>query len=266
MEDFVIGVMQLPAGDVERLGELGDEIGEARVVVLPEFSNALPGEPGGVGAGEWVDALTALAEEHGIYVVAGVLVEEGGCRYSGVGVAGPDGSWRVVYRKVLLFRALGVDESRSLCAGREPPPVLDLGFVRLGVLVCYELRFPEFARSLALRGAEVIVAPSAWYSGPLKEEHFMLCARCRALENTVWVVAVNQPGPRFTGRSVVVSPWGVVRLQLGVGPGYGEVRLSGRLLREAREALPVLRDARRALGLLGSELSAEHGEPGEEGV
>ncbi len=263
MEDFVVGVMQVPAGDLERLGELGDEISEeARLVVLPEFSNALPGEPGGVNAGEWVDALTALAEEHGIFVVAGVLLEEDGCRYSAVGVAGPDGSWRVVYRKALLFRALGVDESRVLCAGREPPPVLDLGFVRLGVLVCYEMRFPEFARSLALRGAEVVVAPSAWYPGALKEEHFLLCARCRALENTVWFVAVNQPGPRFTGRSVVVSPWGVPRLQLGVGPGYGEVRVSAGLLREAREKLPVLRDSVEASRLLGFQLPAEHGEPG----
>ncbi|WP_167827915.1 nitrilase-related carbon-nitrogen hydrolase [Pyrolobus fumarii] len=243
LRDFVIGLMQAPAGDVESLSRLWKGVGSAGLVVLPEYSNAVPGEDGGVEAAEWLSVLSSLARERGVHILAGVLEENGNCRYSSVVHVKPDGSWSVVHRKYMLFRALGVDESRHLCRGRNPPPVLDLGFARIGVIVCYEMRFPELVRNLALRGAEIIVVPSAWYPGPLKEDHFVTLARCRALDNTVYVAAVNQPAPRFTGRSLLVTPWGVTRVQLGTGPEYIEVRVEGSVLREARERLPVLRDA-----------------------
>ncbi len=242
MRSFTLGVMQLPVGDLEALARLGDGIREAELIILPEYSNALP-DARGAPADEWLEALAGLASEHGAHVIAGVLLEEGSCRYSAVAHVEPDGSWSVVHRKMMLYRAYGADESRLLCPGSQPPPVLDLGFARVGVLACYELRFPELARSLALRGAELIAAPAAWYEGPLKEEHLVLVARARALDNTVWVAVADQPAPRFAGRSLLASPLGVVRVQLGTAPGYIEAVVDEEELQEARRLLPVLRDA-----------------------
>jgi len=186
--------------------------------------------------------LEGVAREHGVYVVGGVLEEAGGCRYSSVVVVEPGGGWRIVYRKRVLFRGFGVDESRVLCPGSGGSGLVEVGGFRLGFVVCYELRIPELLRGPVLEGADVIVAPSAWYPGPLKEEHLLVVARARALDNTVWVAVPNQPAPRFTGRSLLVDPLGVVRLQLPPGPGYAEAVVDRESLREARERLPVLRD------------------------
>ena len=83
-----------------------------------------------------------------------------------------------------------------------------LGGFPLGLMTCYDLRFPELPRALAERGAEAIVVPAAWVAGDRKVEHWRTLLRARAIENTVWVVGVGQPGPRYTGHSMVVAPDG----------------------------------------------------------
>jgi predicted amidohydrolase len=89
--------------------------------------------------------------------------------------------------------------------------------VSVGLMTCYDLRFPELARELVRRGAELLVVPSAWVAGPLKVEHWRTLVTARAIENTVYVAAVGQPGPRYTGHSSVVDPAGraVARVEDG---------------------------------------------------
>jgi predicted amidohydrolase len=77
-------------------------------------------------------------------------------------------------------------------------------------MTCYDLRFPELARALVDRGAELLVVPAAWVAGPRKVDHWRTLLKARAIENTVYVAAAAQPGPRYTGHSMVVSPWGEV--------------------------------------------------------
>ncbi len=129
--------------------------------------------------------------------------------HSTVAVIDSTGEVAGVYRKTHLYDAFGHLESREYIAGSEIFRPIDTPFGKLGVLVCYELRFPEVARLQALRGAELIVVPSAWYTGPLKEMHFELLVRSRALENGVYVAACDQAGNGFVGRSLVVDPLGV---------------------------------------------------------
>ena len=78
-------------------------------------------------------------------------------------------------------------------------------------MTCYDLRFPEQARALVDAGADVLVVPSAWVAGERKVEHWRTLVRARAIENTAYVVAVGQPGPRYSGHSMVVDPLGDVR-------------------------------------------------------
>ena len=82
-------------------------------------------------------------------------------------------------------------------------------------MTCYDLRFPELARALVEQGAEALVVPAAWVAGERKVEHWRTLLRARAIENTVWVVAVGQPGPRYTGHSMVVAPDGDVVVEAG---------------------------------------------------
>ena len=82
-------------------------------------------------------------------------------------------------------------------------------------MTCYDLRFPEHARALVDRGAELLVVPAAWVAGERKVAHWRTLLTARAIENTVYVAAAGQPGPRYTGHSMVVAPHGDVLVELG---------------------------------------------------
>ncbi len=242
VRELTVGIVQHKPGDIENLASLVDRARDATLLLLPEYSNGLPGEKT-ISLHDWVDVLTGIADEQDSVVVAGVLEESGHCRYSSVVLVRPGGEWSIVYRKRILYRALGVNESRYLCPGSSRPVVMDVNGFKVSFVVCYELRIPEVVREAVAEGAELVVAPSAWYPGPMKEDHLRIVAAARALDNTVWVAVPNQPAPRFTGRSLLIDPWGAIRLQLPPGPGYAETVIDADEVIKARELLPVLRDA-----------------------
>ena len=86
-------------------------------------------------------------------------------------------------------------ESDNVTAGRRPTRLFDVNGFTVGLMTCYDVRFPEMARLLAVRGADVLVLPAAWVKGPLKEHHWRTLVTARALENTVYVVASGECGP-----------------------------------------------------------------------
>jgi len=111
-------------------------------------------------------------------------------------------------------------------------------------MTCYDLRFPEQARALVDRGAEVLVVPAAWVAGPRKVDHWTTLLRARAIENTVYVVGVGQPGPRYTGHSMVVGPLGDVLVEAGDGPATLRAELDPSAVAEARRTNPSLANRR----------------------
>ncbi len=121
---------------------------------------------------------------------------------------------------------------------------MDLHGWRVGLMTCYDLRFPELARRLVDAGAELIVVPAAWVAGPRKVEHWRTLLRARAIENTVFVAATGQPGPRYTGHSMVVDPWGDVLAEAGEGAETVLVDVSRAALGEARRTNPSLANRR----------------------
>ena len=133
---------------------------------------------------------------------------------------------------------------------RSPP---SFAGIRTGFATCYDIRFPELARALVARGAELIVVPTAWAAGLFKEEHWVTLVRARAIENTVWVAAAGQVpdpdspptrAPTGVGRSMLVDPMGTVRADLGLWPQVTVAELDSELTARARAVLPCLEHRR----------------------
>ena len=112
------------------------------------------------------------------------------------------------------------------------------------MMTCYDLRFPELARRLAVDGADALLVPAAWVKGPLKEHHWEVLATARALDNTCYVVAVGECGPRNIGASMVVDPLGVAIARAAEQDALLYAELDPRRLAQARQALPVLANRR----------------------
>ncbi len=125
------------------------------------------------------------------------------------------GAGVTAYRKIHLYDSFGYTESQTVSPGPVEPAVADVAGFPVGLMTCYDLRFPELARTLAQRGAEALLVPAAWVAGERKVEHWRTLLRARAIENTVWVVGVGQPGPRYSGHSLVVAPTGDVVVEAG---------------------------------------------------
>jgi len=163
-----------------------------------------------------------------------------------------DGTLTAAYRKIHLFDALGNRESETVAPGSELV-IAELAGIKVGFLTCYDVRFPELARALAVRGAELIVIPSAWAAGLFKEEHWITLVRARAIENTIWVAAAGQvpdpdepatSAPTGIGRSLLVDPMGAVRLDLGSGPAVIAGAVDTEMTARVRTALPSLEHRR----------------------
>ncbi len=195
--------------------------------------------------GPFVQHLTQLAGEQGRTIVAGMFErsEDPARPYNTLAVVDGRGL-RTKYRKVHLYDSFGYKESDRLLAGEVEPVVLEVTGFRVGLMTCYDLRFPELARRLVDDGAELLVVPSAWVTGPGKVSHWRTLITARAIENTVYVAAAAQPGPRYTGHSMVVSPAGDVMVELEDGDLVAEATLERRVLERTRAENPFLANRR----------------------
>ena len=225
--------------------------GGADLLLLPELFMAFLTPRSGVAPasvaealdGPFVSALGREAAAQGLYVGCGVweaVPGETARAHNTAVLLGPDGSLVLSYRKTHMYDAFGYRESELTVPGEQAPRTVRTPLGTLGLLVCYELRFPELSRMLALDGADLILLPSAWIAGPLKEAHWATLVAARAIENTVFVAAADQTGPTRVGCSRLVDPMGVVVAAGGEAEGlvFGDVD-PGRIAR-VRESLPSL--------------------------
>lgn len=187
---------------------------------------------------------------HGIAVAGCVNVPDRQGRFFNTHFVLKNGVFIALYRKLHLYDAFNMKESRRISPGVDLPPVVEIGDMRVGLMTCYDVRFPEIARHLVLEGAEVLLLPAAWVRGPAKERHWEVMTVARALENTCYVVAVGECGPRNIGASMVVDPLGVITLALGEEPALGFAMLRRERLLHARHVLPVLQNRRFAAPML----------------
>jgi deaminated glutathione amidase len=235
----------------------------ADVIAFPENvaeirSDAGVGSPGEPLDGPTAQRFAAMAARHRAWVLAGTIalrIPRSRKRHNASILFSPDGSVAAVYRKMHLFdvaipgRAV-FRESRFIAAG-DAPVTASTPLGVFGLSVCYDLRFPELYRQLALAGATVLFVPSAFtaYTG---RAHWTALLRARAIENLAYVVApaqwgLHHAGRRSYGHTSVIDPWGKVIAERASGTGIVLARVDLARLDRLRRELPVLEHVRREL-------------------
>jgi predicted amidohydrolase len=264
MEIHPIAIVQMnSSGDKEEnlraSLDLIREAGQKRVqlICFPEFqmgygsgneSQRLEEMAESVRNGKFILELRRAAKTSNIHVIA-TIYEKGNSKntsrvYDTAVLISNDGTIVSVYRKVHLYDALGVKESLKFIAGNNiaEPNRTSVGVV--GMMICYDIRFPEMSRILAVQGAELLVMPSAWFQGVMKEDHWTTLVKARSIENGLYTIAPNQVGKTFSGRSLVVDPFGAAILDMGDREGMEIVDIDLSRLHNVRNSLPLLRNRR----------------------
>ncbi len=231
---------------------------EAEVVVFPEASMSAFGTDLKAAVDEegpaWRESMAELAATTGLIVIVGEFERSGERVVNHLAAYFPDGRCSR-YAKIHLYDAFGYRESDSVAAGEELS-VLDLGDTRVGMAVCYDIRFPKLFAELSRRGAKVAIVSASWGAGPGKVEQWQILARARALDSNMFVIALGQADPEVSGvdvpagaptgvgHSLVADPFGHVIAELDGGESLAIVDIDTELSDRAAEAVPVLENAR----------------------
>ncbi|MFP5441039.1 MAG: carbon-nitrogen hydrolase family protein [Gammaproteobacteria bacterium] len=273
MQNLVAAVVQMVSGrdPAANLADAARLVGEAakqgaKLVVLPEnfavFSPADVGalaEAAGDASAPFQSFLSRQAAQHGIWLVGGSIPvrpvrDDSDPRvFSSCLVYNPDGELVARYDKLHLFDVDIADaqgryrESERFRHG-DSVVVFDTPYGRVGIAICYDLRFPELFHALSERGAEIIVLPSA-FTRLTGQAHWDVLVRARAIENTCFLLAAGQGGRHDSrretfGHSMIVDPWGMVLAALDEGEGVAVATLDARTLANVRTRLPSIRHRR----------------------
>jgi nitrilase len=217
---------------------------------LDERDKLAVAEPDGDGPIQ--NFLADAARRHGLWLVGGSIPLQSGDRarvYSSCLVYDPAGRRCARYDKIHLFEVdVGAQESyresRTVAPGALQPVVVATAVGRLGLSICYDVRFPELFRALAAQGMELLAVPSA-FTTKTGAAHWQVLLRARAIENQCVVIAPGQggrhPGGREThGESMIIGPWGEVLARLDQGPGVAVAAVDLAGLHQLRRRFPAL--------------------------
>ncbi len=257
-----VAVIQMASGEdkLENLEKAARMIREAgcrgaELAVLPELFNFLPHGmarkkclPNAEGEdGETLSLLRDLARETGVKAIIASIIEKDGQRLYNTAYALTEEGVAGKYRKNHLFSYGKIREGEVFTPG-EAPAVVDINGLRIGMTICYDLRFPELFRYEALSGAEAIVNVAAFLE-ETGRAHWLTLLRARAIENMSYIIAANQAGTqsnefKYHGHSCIIDPWGRVLRRAGKGEEVITGAVQQEKVRVARDIIPVLRDYR----------------------
>jgi predicted amidohydrolase len=261
-----VALVQLDAtGDVdaniERATALADKAaaGGARLVALPEYLQYRGGDEGFRASarpipGPFTDAFAEVARQRAAWVLAGSLAETSADPdrpYNTSVLIDPDGSIAATYRKIHLFDVAvetgPIDTESARVSAGAATCVVGVDGVAVGLTICYDLRFPELYRTLALAGAEVLTVPAS-FAERTGRDHWEVLLRARAIENGAWVLAPSQiggpPGSPAFGRSMVIDPWGTVVAQAPDEVGIIRAEIDTERVAAVRRQIPSLANRR----------------------
>ena len=190
--------------------------------------------------------MNALAARYGLWVVYTVNERnsQGGNPFNTAVLVGSDGLQHGVYRKVHLFDTDFTRESDRMAAGSALFKPVDTPFGRIGLSICYDLRFPEVARFAALHGCQMLINPAAWVDGRLKAEQWRTLLSARAIENEMFVAGLSRVDKGYIGQSAVFGPDGVMLAAGGVREGLVTARIDFSAIEEVRASMPILQHRR----------------------
>tara|TARA_B100000745_G_C20095317_1_gene374531 strand:- start:132 stop:938 length:807 start_codon:yes stop_codon:yes gene_type:complete len=227
----------------------------AKLCAFPEFmmfytnSNQSPKQLASLSEsinGNFVSTIAKTAKENHIQVI-GSFYEKSRKKdrvYDTSFVINSLGKVISTYRKIHLYDALGFRESDKMTSGSKIAKPVKTSLGKIGMMICYDLRFPEMARSLAASGSQILIAPSAWVKGYMKEEHWIIINKVRAIENGCYVIAPDQVGNIYCGRSLVVDPFGKILLDMKKKQGIGFFEIDLNKVKQTRKVLPLLKNRR----------------------
>ncbi len=192
--------------------------------------------------GAFVEAMRTTARQERLWMVFTFYETAalGDPPYNTAVVVDGEGAICGTYRKTHLYDAHGVRESERTQAGDALFAPIDTPFGRVGLAICYDLRFCEVSRAAMLGGCELLLYPSAWYDGPEKAEHWKTLLRARAIENQLFVAGVCKAGERYVGTSLVSDPLGrVVAQAIGKSEELVVCDVDLDLVAVTRDAMPL---------------------------
>lgn len=263
-----VALVQLDARDdvganIDAAVTLADEAaaGGARLVALPEYLQYRGPDDGFRASarpipGPHTEPFAEVARRHGTWILVGSTAEtspDPARPYNTSALIGPDGSLAATYRKVHLFdvtvEAGPVDTESARVTAGDRTVTADVDGAILGLSICYDLRFPELYRALALAGAQVLTVPAA-FAERTGRDHWEVLLRARAIENGAFVLAPAQiggpPGQPAFGRSMVIDPWGTIVAQAPDTIGIIRAELDLERVASVRRQIPVLANRRPA--------------------
>ena len=222
----------------------------ARLVVFPEYSSFFA-DP--VDArfldhaqaldGDFTATVAQIADDMGVTIVAGMAERSDDSEhvFNTLVAVAPGAGVVATYRKQHLYDAFGAMESDVVKAGAlDAPQLFDVEGVAVGLQTCYDLRFPEVMRRIVDAGAELVLVPSEWVRGALKEHHWRTLITARAIENTIFIAAADHVGPIGIGSSLIVDPMGVTLADAGEQTGIAVAWVSRERLSQVRSTNPAL--------------------------
>jgi len=235
----------------------------ASMVILPEmfncpYNNNYFRDYAEEYPGETTVMLSRLSKKHSVYIIGGSIPEkEKGLIFNTSFCFNNDGVLLGRHRKIHLFDVnieggVSFRESDTITAGKNIT-VIDTGFFKAGVAICYDMRFPELIRKMSLSGAEIIIVPAAFNmtTGPA---HWHLISRVRALDNQVYFIAVSPARDEFSdygyiayGHSLAVDPWGKIIAEAGAGEELVIAEIDFGFVEKIRRELPLLKHMRQDL-------------------
>lgn len=246
---------------VEEAADLG-----ARLIGLPENFSYMGSQEGLLEGAETLEgptlgAIREVARRRGVYVIAGSIaekVQDPKRTANTSALIADDGTLVAAYRKIHLFDVNIPDGARyaesEVVAAGDQAIIAPTALGRIGLTICYDLRFPEMYAALVAAGAELVAVPSA-FTEVTGRDHWHVLLRARAIEAQAWVLAPAQWGPhddrglrRSYGHSLIVDPWGVVVAEVGDGEGWCSAEIDSQRVAEVRRRIPVGAHRRLPLG------------------
>ncbi|NMP31944.1 carbon-nitrogen hydrolase family protein [Thalassotalea sp. M1531] len=212
------------------------------------------------------EGLSSLAKRFSLYLVAGSIPVANSVdtdKFANTCLMfAPNGELLLHYQKIHLFDVEVEDSEKNYLESRYTSPgkdlaVADLPFAKLGLSICYDLRFPELYRSLTVCGADIITVPAA-FTRVTGKAHWQALLQARAIENQVYIVAAGQEGRHENGRetwghSMIISPWGEILAQLPSGIGCISADYDAELIKQVRNNIPVAKHNRFKTELIHDE-------------
>ena len=263
MNTFRVALVQIDTQDdketnLEKISGMIDEAAEkhADFIALPEFVNYIGGRRGfyenaeSIPEGITSELFSRKAREHHLWICGGSIAEripeDDSHVYNTSAVFSPKGELTAMYRKIHLADTSTLTESNTI-AGGSSVVTFNTPFCRMGLAVCYDLRFPEIFRAMALRGAEAVIIPSE-FNMLTGKDHWEPLLRARAIENTCCIIAPDQIGTKrnmtANGHSMAVDAWGNVIAQAGERECVIIAEIDTDYIKAVRRKMPSLQHRR----------------------